>query len=63
MTNKLDAYIVGDSLNISVSNLNELEEIISEIVKKEKELQLAVQRLQRYKVEINFQQMNLHRQK
>ncbi len=64
MTNKLDAYIVGDSLKISVNNLRELEEIILEIMEKEKELQLAVLKLRRYNLEINFQQIHLlHQQR
>lgn len=56
MASNLDAYIVGESLKISVNNLEELADIISEIVEKEKELQLAVQKLLRYNLEVNFQQ-------
>ena len=53
---ELDAYVSENRLLISVNNLGELDELIEDIVHKQKELQKSVDKIRRYRLEITFQQ-------
>lgn len=56
---ELDAYVSENRLLISVNNLGELDELIEDIVHKQKELQKSVDKIRRYRLEITFQQQIL----
>jgi uncharacterized secreted protein with C-terminal beta-propeller domain len=55
---ELDAYVSENRLLISVNNLGELDELIEEIVSKQKDLQKSVEKIRRYRLEITFMQQN-----
>lgn len=55
---KLNAYVSENSLQIGVENLGELEELIEDVDNKSKELQLAVQKLSRFRLSVTFSQQN-----
>ena len=48
------SYISGDQLNISVENMPELKQLIDDVIKKEKALQQAVQKLNCYQLQLTF---------
>lgn len=56
--NQLNGYIVKNSLFIGIENLGELEALINDVAKKEKELQIAVQELSRFRLNVTFSQQN-----
>lgn len=56
---ELDAYVSENRLLISVNNLGELDELIEDIVHKQKELQKSVDKIRRYRLEVTFQQQIL----
>lgn len=55
---ELDAYVSENRLLISVNNLGELDELIEEIISKQKDLQKSVEKIRRYRLEITFMQQN-----
>lgn len=55
--NKMNAFIIKDTLNISVDNLDELKLLIKNIEDKQKELDIAVENLSNYNLKITFQQL------
>ena len=55
-------YFDNSTLEIGVQNLGQLNDLISNVELKQKELQEAVRELARFKLKINFQQTQLTHQ-
>lgn len=55
-------YFGNSTLEIGVQNLGQLNDLISNVELKQKELQEAVRELARFKLKINFQQTQLTHQ-
>lgn len=53
---KLDGYIIKNTLNINVDNLGELTNLIDDVQKKGMLLQESVSRLSQFNLKITFEQ-------
>lgn len=53
----MDAFIIKNTLNISVDNLEDLKSLIKNVEDKQKELDVAVNNLANFHLKITFQQL------
>ncbi len=53
-TKDIDGYITGDTINLSVQNVDELKNLIFKIQEKEKELNELVFKLYRFNLKIKL---------